>query len=247
MSSLNHSNINKISCKYLLFRGYNSYIFIVVPLYAGIISFFLGSVINSVSTHLLNITLWQVAYQSNEKLVNNYLTFSLIGIVVITGIFITYRWSQIVNDGSYAYWLSQGAERKLFFRYSLLIYMRDFLIGAIIGVVLLIYPGGIILSVLRYVGLVLLLFTSLLLNIGLALFISEILKNPEFSAIAYIVIMWLNIAFNTNSNSILNKMFLPAFHYLDKNILLPLILSLVLGSIFVFAALLIHINRDINF
>lgn len=216
------------SYNYLLFRHPTEYVLILLPLFVGIIYniFFEESRIISEFDP-------SVITQYQYDMIDNYLLYSKLTIVILISFFISYRWTSMQNDGSFGFWLTLGISRSRFYFLTVTKTLFIFYVSDVLGLISIIYINGLQFEPDVLILLNLLVLLNLLGIIGTAILISSVIPNPELASLSFLLLMMTNIILNTNYSSIFHQILNSDLHYaVDSGI------SLVLAGI---TALVINI------
>ncbi|MCE7734927.1 MAG: hypothetical protein GPJ54_08630 [Candidatus Heimdallarchaeota archaeon] len=118
--------------------------------------------------------------------------------------------------------------------------------GILIGILILNYLGGINLANDVFIWVILLSFSSTLLVVSTAILLGELLSLPELSSLIVVLIFGLNINLNSNKSSIWFKLLQSDLLFADNNPIVPFILSIGLGSIFMVGGYFLHKKLDVE-
>lgn len=234
-------NINATAVQYLMFRSRSPQIYLILPIFAAFISFILSEKFG-----LEDGDQWEIVHRNQEIQIEQFLGGLIASVAVIMAFLLCYRWSIIQRDGSYAYWLTQGVERKRFLSRSIIIAIGYLTVSLSLAIALLYFPGGVYLEPSAYLQLLALNLVYVTLVTSFSFFISEIIKSPEISALTLLISIWLNSILNTNPSDTLHKILQPAFHFLDQDIFISLSGGIVISGLLYLLTLLIHVNRDVH-
>ncbi len=189
---------------------------------------------------------WFQVHSLNETFLQDYIGGFSIGLVLSLAFFVSFRWNQIIKDKSYGYWLSQGVDRTQFFIYSFLQFMTIISVGVILGQIILYYPGGVQLSLLYHLRILIILLCSSFLTYTSAILISEIAKDPEISLLLFAGIGLLNSSIKIEGNGFFQMTFFSGRYALNTTSFAPILLPLIVGSLFLVLANWFHKRRDID-
>jgi hypothetical protein len=236
-------NLEKMSSDYLFFRFPVHYVLILGPVIIGVTNFF----INPVNVDTFNRLSPRDALLDNHyDSIFLYLNISKLALAIMYAFFITYRWTVINKNGSYGYYLTQGLERDQFFILSSLVFLLDGFLGITIGLILINFGGGINLSLLMFLKILFLVFSSTILLLSVSIFLGEILNQPELSSFILVLIFGLNALLINDRSSIWFKILKSDLLFADNNILLPFIYSFLLGSAIIMITFKIHLRQDVE-
>ncbi|MCH8906168.1 MAG: hypothetical protein IH840_03680 [Candidatus Heimdallarchaeota archaeon] len=238
---MHENKINGIAVQYLMFPSRTPQIYLVIPIFAGFISFVLSE-----KSVLADGERWDIVHKNQEIQIEQFIGGFTISISLIMAFLLCYRWSIIQRDGSYAYWLTQGVERKRFLFRSFIIIIGYLSLSLSVGIYLLYFPGGVSLPPSAYIQLLVLSIIYIALLTSFSFFISEVIRNPELSALTFMISVWLNLVFNNSPDNLLHKILQPAYHFLDQDIFISLGGGIAISGLLYFITLLIHVNRDIH-
>ena len=232
----------KIAVEYLFLGFPRQELLILSTVILGPIMFYFSSTSEYAGDNIDYDKISDIQFNSLE----NYLLWAKIPLIVLLSFVIIYQWSTIKKDGSFGYWLSLGTDRAYFFLNAVAAFALNIFLGVLLGLLIIIFPGGIDLDAIQVLSLFLLILSSNFLLIGVALLFAEIIKIPEFASISFITLIGLNLAFNRNSDNLLSIILLSEFQFLRGNILLPLFLSFFSGIICILIAWKLHQRTDIE-
>ncbi|MHA2092342.1 MAG: hypothetical protein ACW98K_15945 [Candidatus Kariarchaeaceae archaeon] len=232
----------KMAAEFLFMRFPGQELIILSAFLFGPIAF----MFSSTSVKLNGVGDYQIVHKAHDDLINNYLLWIKVPLIIMLSLFLTYRWSKIQREGDYGYWLSLGTSRSYFFFHTVSGFISNVYLGILLGFILVLYPGGIDLTYGESFELLLLLLSSTILTIGVAIFCAEIIRIPEFAYAAFISIFGVNLLFNRGSENLLSVIFLSEFQFDTDNVILAFFLSLFIGFVFCLGALYFHQKRDVE-
>jgi hypothetical protein len=232
----------KMASDFLFMRSPGQELIILSALLFGPIAF----MFSSIGVKLNGVGDYQIVHKAHDDLINNYLFWIKVPLIIMLSLFLTYRWSKIQREGNYGYWLSLGTSRSYFFFHTVSGFISNIYLGVLLGFLLVLFPGGIDLTFVEVIELLLLLLSSTILLIGVAIFCGEIIRIPEFAYAVFISIFGVNLLFNRGSENLLSVIILSEFQFNTDNVIGAFFLSLVIGFLFCFGALYFHQKRDVE-
>jgi len=152
----------------------------------------------------------------------------------------------MLNDGSYGFWLTIGVVRQKFYLRTIVKFTALLVFAEGLGLCLLFYMNQFVFDTQVMVQLFLSISSSTFFLVVLAVFISNRFRNPEFSSIAYLSLMGLNIGFNNNPTSPLYFFFQSDLAYRTDNAILSVIFAVLISVVLVIISLRIHLKQDIH-
>jgi len=179
-------------------------------------------------------------------LIDTFLTSSKVAMIILVSFFVCYRWANMLNDGSYGFWLSTGVNRRKFFIRTGIKLTFTFVLAQYLGITMILYQNSIQLPILLIIQLALGIISNVIFILILAVFLSNWLRNPEFASITYLTIMGFNIGFNSSSKSPLAMIFQSDLAYRTDNAIIAFIISLIISSILLIITLRLHVSQDID-
>ncbi|MHA2055232.1 MAG: hypothetical protein ACW99F_16760 [Candidatus Hodarchaeales archaeon] len=230
---------------YLFFRFPINYLIIIIPQTIGLFATVFSESIaeptedSGVSTSV-DIMKLQV------DIIDDYLLAFNLTVVLLLAFFLCYRWSSMQNDGSYGYWITQGVRKPRFYLEAVVRFTINIYSSAFLGLLIIFYLNGIYLETLDFILLNLLMVSHILLVILIAIFIGNIVKNPELAALSYISILGINYSANTNKNSLSHQIFQSDFQYSTDNGWVALVSSLVVAVVLLVLTLRLHTRLDVD-
>ncbi len=215
----------KIAVNYIFFRSYSIYLIMSIPFIIGVFMF---------NNSLIHVS----------KTINEYLEFGLynfskgiiIGIIILTNIFIIYRWLIHRINGSYGYWLSMGIDRQKFIIYTVIYFMFYNSISIIIGILIIQLQYGVHIGFLQTFLLILRLISDLILILGMSLLICEVIKSPSIATFLFLGINTL-IFYLLERNASINKILL-------SNIFI--IFNILFGLLFIAIAIYLQLRAEFD-
>ncbi|MHA2169243.1 MAG: hypothetical protein ACXAB7_05060 [Candidatus Kariarchaeaceae archaeon] len=232
---LNHKVMK--SSNYIFFRFPSHYLFILGGLFPGMIAFLS---INKLSMDETNPD------QIYGSYLDQYITGTKIALIAISSFYITYRWSLMKKDGNYGFWMTQGVSRVPFFTYTISLLVIEYSLGMLLSLLILTYTFGLVVELSKFITIMLLLFASTVLLIGFAVFLGEIINNPELASLVYIITHGINYFLNNDDSSFWHSAFKNELHYHNNDILIPFFTSLFLGILLLSISLGLHLKDDIE-
>ena len=172
----------RLAINYSFFRFPSHYILVLIPLFTGIIAF----LTTEQSLEPGSDDKYELILNRQMDLIEIYLTAAKLGLIVALAFFLNYRWAAMERDGAYGYWLTQSIKRGKFYTISVGKFFFDAYMGITLGLLFLIFPGGLAFDISVLIGLFLLLAPNVLIIVLSAIFIGEIVKDAELSPIIFI-------------------------------------------------------------
>lgn len=230
------------SSDYLFFRFPTHYLLVLTPFVLGVTNYFF----DIKSKTLTNSNVYSLIIEDQYDSISNFLSISKVVLAVLCAFFITYKWTVINKDGSYGYFLTQGVNRDKFFIRSAGMFYLNGIFGIVLGLLTLIYMGGMDLSTSILLKIILLSISSTLLVISISVLLGEILSLPELSSVIVIVLFGSSLNLDEADNSFLYKTLRSEQLFADKSILVPFSLSFGLGLIFILMAYFFHKRQEVE-
>ncbi|MDH5402586.1 MAG: hypothetical protein OEY49_08855 [Candidatus Heimdallarchaeota archaeon] len=227
---------DSIARNYIFFRHPSHLILVLLPTFTGLVQYFF---FNSGKEVIINPK--DEIYSSQYQMINEYLLFTDIVIVLLLSLFVVYRWTIIKKDGSYGFWLTQGIKRERIFLITVWSFFLDFYIVKILGFIIVFTIGGLYLPASQLFLLLTLSALNLLILIFVSFLVSNQIGNPEFGSLVLIVLFGVNITFNTNRQNSWFLIFNGQYLYNEESGFFALII-LVISNL-----LLFFVNRYIQF
>ena len=231
----------KFAYNYLIFRKPTDTIIILLPMVTGlIINIFFTPIttVDSFNAELIN--------NMNFDLIDSYLEVTNITMLILLAFFISYRWSAMLQDASYGFWITLGVNKNKFYLQTVFKFMLFLFLSNLFGLITLIYMNQMTLEFIIIIKLILLLVANLGIFIGVAVIFGNFIKNPELAALSFIIFAVLNIAFNTDVDSILHLIFMSSFYYRYESAWFALVLSLFVGVVINLITMRLHVRMDME-
>lgn len=230
-----------ISVNQIFFKSITHYAITVIPLLAGVIAVFINPTIFDISGNI-----GSTVDDQNRLLIEDFLSISKLVLALMMSFFISYRWVSMEKDGSYGFWLALRVKREKFVLRTFFMFFVDAFFGIIAGVVIVLISFGGILSMTKFLILMVLLGINIALITIVAIFIGEIIQDPEISTIVFLGIFSLNYFFDNSQSSIFHKITKTDLHYADSNFIVPMILSIALIVVISLITLVVHNRKGIE-
>ncbi len=237
---LNETKLERKASFMLFFRSPLDLILILGPFITGVAAFSFSS--RGIEGNS-GVTLARQALE--EALLLRFLLGVKIAIIVISGIFVVFRWSQIQSNGSYGYWVSLGLDRDVFYLYSFLVFLLYFYASVILGYISIGMMGGPVITIFSIITSFALIFSSVLNMFGLGVIIAEIFKNPPLAMITYIGILGGNFFFNQSRN-FLFLVFQSDLSVGTTDVLSTFVLSVATGVLLMLIGRAMHLRAEIE-
>ncbi|MHA2501672.1 MAG: hypothetical protein ACXAE3_02185 [Candidatus Kariarchaeaceae archaeon] len=235
------SSREKMAHSYLFFRTPTEYLIVFFPLMVGIFT----NIFNTSPQSVGSVDLESIeTFQFNDLRI--YLFSSKITIMILVSFFICYRWANMLADGSYGFWLTTGVVRRRFFYRTIFKFVNLLAFAQFLGMIILSYLNEYFFSIITLLTLGVSVYSGLFFQVVLAVFLSNLLRNPEFASITYLTIMGFNLTFNSANSGVLYLMFLSDLAFNDPDALLAVILAFASGAILLVAAVRVHLSQDID-
>ncbi len=232
-----------LASNYVFFRYPAHHILIIIPVFISTIQFFLFN--SSFEFDRSTDTLNTVFLEQNE-LVDNYLLVMKLTMVIFLSFFVTFRWSSIIIDGTYGYWITQGVLRRRLLFLTLRKFVIDLFIAELLGLFVIIIVGGIRYKLLDLILLIILIFANIYMIVVFALLTANIVKNPEFAALAYILFLGVISVLEISSSSIWFKLLQSDLQYQDDLAFIWFFLSIIFSSITLIITIRLNQAKDIE-
>jgi hypothetical protein len=231
----------KFAYNYLIFRKPTDTLLILLPMITGL-------VINIFFTPVTAVDSFneELVRNLNFDLIDSYLEATNITMLILLAFFISYRWSAMLYDASYGFWITLGVNKTKFYLSTVFKFLFILFLSNFFGLIMIIYMNQMTLDFMIIIQLILLVVSNLGLYIGVAILFGNIIKNPELAALSFIIFSVLNIAFNVSVDSIQHMVFMSSFYYQYENSWLALILSLIVGVLINFITMQMHIRMDME-
>ena len=227
-----------ITSNYVFFRFPADHVLVIIPIIVGSAGFFF----NNLGFNFLDESDLITAKQ--DELVDDYLLFSKMAIIILISFLVSYRWSNMINDGTYGYWITQGVRRQPIIFYSLGRFLIDILLAQVLGLFLILMVGGLEYDLLTLFYMVLLFISNAWMMLVLAFLVSNLVRNPEFAALGYIILLGLIVALGlTNSSGWINILLSDRQYNSDAS-LLWFLLSMGTSFIVLFGTIRYHLRKD---
>ncbi|MHA2029966.1 MAG: hypothetical protein ACW99A_10440 [Candidatus Kariarchaeaceae archaeon] len=224
---------------YLFFRYPTHHLLILIPIFVGTFQFFfLNDIIQVESTDR--------AFESQKDIMETYLIMVKLSIVVLLSFFISYRWTSIIHDGSYAYWITQGVKRMKLVYFTLSRFLSDVIFAEIIGLTLIMVVGGVRYSFLTTTYLILLILSNSIFLVVVAYSTGVFIKSPELAALTYIFINVLIMLLTLNFSIIYVDILQSDLLFDTSNALLWFAFSLITSVVILIISLLHKRGKDLE-
>ncbi|MCH8907816.1 MAG: hypothetical protein IH840_12065, partial [Candidatus Heimdallarchaeota archaeon] len=132
----------KLAIDYIFFRFPSHYAIALVPVLGGIISV-LSSKYND---EVISNNHWELTRLNQQLIIESYLFYSKFLLIFIISFYIAYRWTLMLRDGTYGFWLTQQVRRSFFFVHAIIRFTLEIFFGLTLGLALLYYPTGIVIT-----------------------------------------------------------------------------------------------------
>lgn len=231
----------KFAYNYLIFRKPTDTILVLLPMITGL-------VINIFFTPIATVESFnaELIRNMNFDLIDSYLEATNITMLLLLAFFISYRWSAMLQNASYGFWITLGVNKNKFYIQTTFRFMLVLFLSNLFGLIILIYMNQMTIEFSIIIKLILLLGANLGIFIGVAIIFGNFIKNPELAALSFIIFTVLNIAFNTDFDSILNLIFMSSFHYRFESAWFAFILSLFVGVLINVTTMRLHVRMDME-
>lgn len=230
-----------IAINYLFLNFPTIHALVFLPVFVG-----MGLFHFSEDLVIVNSDLFQEVLASTISIIQEYLIVSKMTLVALSSFFITYRWSLMEKNRNYGYWLTQGVNRSKFFLKSKIAFTLMGYFGVVIGLFLVIQFGGVALPTTLRLQLYTIVFVNTFLLISMAIFIGEIVANPELSLLTLLFIYVISFFISNNSDNFISLLFFGDLHFANDNYISAMIFSFILGIILFLISLRIHTKRGID-
>jgi hypothetical protein len=115
----------KMASDFLFMRSPGQELIILSALIFGPIAF----MFSSIGVKLNGVGDYQIVHKAHDDLINNYLFWIKVPLIIMLSLFLTYRWSKIQREGNYGYWLSLGTSRSYFFFHTVSGFISNIYLG----------------------------------------------------------------------------------------------------------------------
>ncbi|MHA2248977.1 MAG: hypothetical protein ACXAD7_01380 [Candidatus Kariarchaeaceae archaeon] len=234
------STKESIASDYIFFRFPADHVLVIIPIIVGSVSFFFNNTIFNFQNDD------DIIVTRQNELINDYLLFSKFALVILISFFVTYRWSNMIGDGTYGYWITQGVRRKSIIFYSLGRFLINLFSAQVIGLLLIIFVGGLEYDLLTVFYMTILILSNAWMLLILAFLIANIVRNPEFAALTYILVLGLIIAGGLLSSSDWIKVLQSDRQYNSDAPLLWFLLTLASSFIIILVTIRYHVRKDLD-
>lgn len=228
---------------YLIFHHPTEMITMLVPLAAGLIFTLFNNKVNREIGDLNRAQINELQF----SLIDNYLLVSKYTTIILLTFFVCWRWSNMITNQSYGFWLSLGGKRSFFFRNVITKFLLLLMLSQLLGFGLIVILYGLSIEFATFINMIVLLTINYVIILSTAILIGNSIPDAELAALSFFIVNGIDVAFNTNSESFLYMLFHGETFYRMDDSLLAIILSSVLASIMVFVTRRLHLRMDLNF
>ena len=116
----------------------------------------------------------------------------------------------------------------------------------IVGLSSIIYMNQMLLSTSTIIFILLGTLVNLGIMIGIAVMFGNLLKNPELSALSFLIIGGINYSLNKGSETLLHQIFRSDLYYKSESFFLSFGIALILGIIINYSTLEVHSRMDLE-
>lgn len=230
---------NSIATSYLFYRFPSRYALMYGPLLVSVSIYYSASKI-----YLLEGNFWNSVNNYQFSLLQNYIFNFQLVYAIMCSFFLTYRWTSMKKDMTYGYWLTQGIDRKRFFIRSTFSFMLHGFAGSLLGLLLIVFGGGAIVGIADIFKIILLLFINLSLITSTAILLGEIINNPEFAMMLFVIIYALIIIIGQTSSNACNT-FADSINIANSSCLINFMITLLVAIIIYGGAYKLHLSKDV--
>ena len=124
----------KFAYNYLIFRKPTDTLLILLPMISGL-------VINIFFTPVTAVDRFKEELVRNMTfdLIDNYLSATNITMLILLAFFVSYRWSAMLTDASYGFWITLGVNKTKFYLQTTFKFLVVLFLSNFFGLIMLIY------------------------------------------------------------------------------------------------------------
>ncbi|OLS28379.1 MAG: hypothetical protein HeimC2_07250 [Candidatus Heimdallarchaeota archaeon LC_2] len=223
---------------FLLFTSGRLITSMTILFYASIFSFFYNN-------ELINTTN-AISSDIHFDMLKEYLIGLKVASIIITSYFLTFHWSHIHRNGEYGYWISLGVKREKFYITTALFFISILFLNVIFSFIVLRTIGGLKFAFLDDLMILSIIFASMILMIGIAWVVGELVKKPELSSAIFLIFYGLNFQFNLNEENLLSDILFGESHIKNSNLLIHFLSPLVIGLVMIYLGYYLNKMREIE-
>ncbi|MDH5647023.1 MAG: hypothetical protein OEZ01_13500 [Candidatus Heimdallarchaeota archaeon] len=232
----------KIAVDYIFFRNPSVYAIVILPIFSGIFSVFVNPVSNSIS-EMESIELFNL---QQYLIINNFMMFSKLILVLVLAFFITFKWSSMIKSGAYGFWLTQRVDRTKFYIRTYFYVTIYVILSYFIGLLLLIHPIGLKLSYTQFLYLFSLILVNILLIVSCSILFAELITYPEVAALSFTIVFGILIIWVNKPSTLIHQLIKSELHYAETNIFFPMIVPLLVSLACIGVSFISHIKKPVE-
>lgn len=232
------SNIKEwYGTNYLLFTPGRLLTSMTIMFYAAVFSFFYNN-------EYIDTT-QGISSNINFDLLEEYLIGLKVASILIVAYFLTFQWSNIHRNGDYGYWISLGVKREKFFFTTALFFISILFINAILSFTILRTIGGLKFALVDDANILLVILSTLVLMIGVAWVIGEVITKPELSSGVYLIFWAVNFQLYRNEDNLISDVLFAESHIGESSWLIHVLTPLVIGLGLIYFGFYLNKRREI--
>ncbi len=233
------SNIKEwYGTNYLLFTPGRLLTSMTIMFYAAVFSFFYNN-------EFIDTT-QGISSKINFNLLEDYFIGLKVASILIITYFLTFQWSNIHRNGDYGYWISLGVKREKFYFTTALFFISMLFINAILSFTVLRTIGGLKFTLVDDITILLVILSTLILMVGIAWVIEEVITKPELSSGIFLSFWAVNFQLNRNEDNLLSDILFAESHISESSWPIHVITPLLIGLGLLYIGFYLNKRREIE-